>query len=207
MNNYAWAGQGTAILAIVAGILTCFWGYRIVKVSLAIFGFVVGAYAGYEAGISLLHASNELALGCALVGGLVGMGLCLWLYFLGVFLVGATAGTIVAAAVFSGVGQQLQPILYLVFPIVFGIIALIAQKFMIVLCTAFSGAYLVVAGIWPFVAPGQDFSRIWLHPSQSGSAGTLGYAALAVWLVVGIAGVRVQFRSHRTKVEVEKQSS
>src|ERR1700674_5764005 len=102
MNNYAWAGQASALFAIVAGILTCFWGYRILKFSLAIIGFIVGAYGGWEIGLSFAHGSTGLVLLCAGIAGLIGAVLCLWVYFLGVFLLGATAEGVIAAALFSG---------------------------------------------------------------------------------------------------------
>src|SRR5512146_1147430 len=101
MNNYAWAGQTSAFFAIIAGILLCFLGYRILKVSLGLIGFIGGAYAGWQAGLSLSHSSPGTALVCALIGGIVGLVLCLWLYLLGVFCAGAAAGTAIAAAVFN----------------------------------------------------------------------------------------------------------
>ncbi|HWV98480.1 MAG TPA: DUF4203 domain-containing protein [Candidatus Acidoferrum sp.] len=205
MNDYAWAGQASALFAIVAGILTCFWGYRILKFSLAIIGFIVGAYGGWEIGLSLAHGSTGIALVCAGIGGLIGAVLCLWVYFLGVFLLGATAGGVIAAALFSGTGQQIQPIIFLVLPIGFGVIALLAQKFMIILSTAFSGSYLIMAGVWPFVAGGQNASQVWLHPAQKGPSGTLGYGALALWIVLALVGVSFQFRASRRKVETKTE--
>jgi hypothetical protein len=202
MNDYAWAGQASALLVIVAGILTCFWGYRILKLTLGLFGFIAGAYGGWEIGLSLLHGSSGIALVCAVIGGLVGMALYLWLYFVGIFLLGATAGTVVAAAFVNGTAQQAQPIVFLAISLIFGVIALVAQKFMIIVSTAFGGSYLITAGLWPFVADAQNASRIWLHPAHNNSSGTLGYAALALWLVLGFAGLSFQFRAGPRKVEV-----
>ena len=126
-------------------------------------------------------------------------------YFLGIFLLGATAGAVVAAAFFSGTGHPAQPIVFLALAVIFGVIALLAQKFMIVASTALSGSYLNMAGVWPFAAGSQIPSRIWLHPAHSGSSETLGYAALVLWLVLGLAGVSFQFRRSRRKAEVETQ--
>jgi hypothetical protein len=130
------------------------------------------------------------------------MAFYLWLYFLGIFLLGATAGAIVAAAFFNGTGHQPQPVIFLAISIGFGVIALVAQKFMIIVSTAFSGAYLMTAGVWPFIIRSQNQSRIWLDPLHGNPLGNLGYAALVVWLVVGIAGVSFQFRASPRKVEV-----
>src|SRR5690242_18256950 len=98
MNNLALPGQVSALAAIVAGILICFWGYRLLKFTLGLLGFIAGAYAGWVFGLSVLHANTGFGLVCALIGGLLGMAFYLWLYFLGIFLLGATAGAIVAAA-------------------------------------------------------------------------------------------------------------
>jgi len=203
MNHDAWAAQTSALFAIVAGILTCFWGYRILKFSLAIIGFMTAAYGGWELGFSLPHASTGLALVCAVIGGIIGAVLCLWLYFLGVFLLGATAGGIIAAGLFNQAGHQIQPVVLLALPVAFGIVALIAQKFMIILCTAFSGSYLITAGMWPFIAGSQSGSRIWLHPAQPGPSGILPYGALAVWILLALVGIRFQFSARRRKGEAK----
>ena len=200
MNNQAVAGQVSALVVCVAGILICFCGYRLLKLTLGLLGFIAGAYVGWQLAISMLDANNIMALVCALVGGLIGMALYLWLYFLGIFLLGATAGAIVAAAIFNGTAHQAQPLLILASAVAFGLIALLAQKLMIVLATAFSGAYLVVAGLWPFIVGTQNPARIWLDPTHVVPSGNLGYVALATWLVLGIAGTGFQFRGRSQKV-------
>ncbi len=207
MNTYTWAGPAGALLAVIAGALICFWGYRILKLSLAIIGLVAGAGIGWEVASSVAHASEGVALVCALAGGLIGMVLVLWLYYLGIFLLGAAAGTVLAGAVFNGTAHQVQPIILLAIPVLFGVIALLAQKFMIALSTAFSGSYLVVAGIWPFVAGSQRAPQIWLHPAQGGSSGTLGYAALVLWIVLALAGAGSQLRARHRKIEPPAQKT
>jgi hypothetical protein len=201
MNNQAVAGQVSALAVFVAGILICFWGYRLLKLTLGLLGFLAGACAGWQLGVYALEANTVMALVCALVGGLLGMALYLWLYFLGIFLLGATAGAIVAAAFYNGTAHHAQPPVVLAISVGFGVIALMAQKFMIVVCTAFSGAYLIAAGIWPFIAGAQNPSRIWLDPTHVGPSGSLGYTALGIWLVLGIAGTSFQFRCGPKKVE------
>ena len=200
MNNQPVAAQISALGVCVAGILICFWGYRLLKLTLGLLGFIAGAYAGWQLSVSVLDANNAMALVCAFVGGLIGMALYLWLYFLGIFLLGATAGAIVAAAFFNGTAHQPQPLVVLAVSVGFGLIALMAQKFMIVAATAFSGAYLIAASLWPFIAA-QNPSRIWLDPTHVPPLGSLGYAALAIWLVLGVAGTSFQFRGGPRKVE------
>ena len=201
MNEYAWAGHSSALFVLVAGVLLCFFGYRILKVSLGLMGFILGAYGGWQAGLATFHGSTGTALICALIGGIVGMILCLWIYLLGVFCVGAAAGTAIAAAVFDGAGHHVPQIALIALPIAFGIIALIAQKSMIAISTAFSGAYLITAGIWPFVAETKSAQEIWLHPAQQPASGTLTYGSLAVWLLLALVGISIQMRGPTKRVE------
>jgi hypothetical protein len=202
MNDYA---KFSALLVIVAGLLTCFWGYRILKISLGIVGFITGAFGGWQIGLSLANNSTGIALGCALFGGLLGIVLCVWIYFLGIFFLGATAGTIVAAACSSGIGHQMQPLIFIVLPIAFGVVALLVQKFMIILSTAFTGSYLITAGIWSFVIGDPNSARVWLYPAQNVSGGSLGYGALGLWALVALLGIGTQVRASRKKVGVEAQ--
>ena len=128
--------------------------------------------------IVLGSGNNGIALVCALIGGVIGAALCIWLFFLGIFLLGASAGAIVASAFFNAAGNQPQPILVLVLAIVFGVIALVMQKLMIIVSTAFSGSYLIAAGIVHLVTGIEDVSALWFNHLQPGSAGILSYVAL-----------------------------
>ena len=206
MNDYAWTGQLTVPAALAVGILACFWGYRIVKIILGIMGFMAGAVGGWELASSLAPGHNVVALVCAGIGGVIGAVLCIWLFFFGIFLLGASAGTVVAGAVFSGTGHHAQPILVLVFAVVFGLLALLLQKFMIVVCTAFGGSYLITAGIQHLIA-GPHAAPLWFDPSQAGSPGLLGYAALAFWLVLGLLGVSFQYRGTRSRNQAARQEA
>lgn len=207
MNVNAWAGQIAAPLAVVGGILICFWGYRLLKLTLGVMGFIAGATGGWAVGLSLGTGNSGIALVCALLGGVIGAVLCIWLFLLGVFLLGASAGAIVATALFSAAGNQPQPILVLLLAIVFGVIALVMQKFMIIVSTAFIGSYLVTAGVLHLLAGGQNVSPLWFDHLQQGSAGILGYAALVVWLILGLGGASFQYRSRRRREEATRNET
>jgi len=136
------------------------------------------------------------------VGGILGAILCVWLFYVGIFLLGASAGVVVAAAGLAGVGHPAQPIYLLVFAIVFGLLALVLQKFMIIVSTAFSGSYLITAGILHLVILRQEGTPLWFDHPQPGWAGVLSYVAVAFWLVCGLVGVRFQYRHKRSKEQV-----
>ena len=102
------------------------------KVILGIMGFAGGFVGGWMAATSLAPGHDVIALVSALLGGVIGGVLCVWLYFLGIFLLGASAGVVVAGAVFAGMGHEAQPIFLLVSAVAFGLLALVLQKFMII---------------------------------------------------------------------------
>ena len=139
-----------------------------------------------------------------------GPDLCCPLYlavFSRIFLLGASAGAIVATALFHAAGNQPQPILVLVIAIVFGVIELVLQKFMIIVSTAFIESYLVTAGVLHLLAGGQNVSPLWFDHLQQGSAGILGYAALVVWLILGLGGASFQYRSRRRREEATRNKT
>jgi hypothetical protein len=206
INDYGWTGQLTAPVALAVGALSCFLGYRIVKVILGIIGFMAGAAGGWELALALVPGHSAVALVCAVIGGLIGAVLCIWLFFFGIFLLGASAGTVVAGAVFSGTGHQAAPLLYLAFAVVFGLLALLLQKFMIVVCTAFGGSYLITAGIVHLIA-GSHAAPLWFDPSKTAAPDTLGYIALAFWFILGLFGVSFQYRGVRRREAAVRQEA
>jgi hypothetical protein len=194
MNANGWVGQISSPLAVVVGVLICFCGYRLLKLTLGILGFMAAASGGWALGLSWAPNNTGVALICAILAGLIGAAFCVWFFFLGVFLLGASAGTIVAAAFFNASGTQTQTILLIVFAVVFGVLALVMQKFMIIASTAFSGSYLVIAGVLQLLTHVPNGSPLWLDGSQAHSAGILGYVTLAFWIVLGLAGVSFQYK-------------
>ncbi len=207
MNDYAWTGQIAAPVAIAIGVLACFWGYQLVKVILGIMGFAAGAAAGWTTGMALAPSHSIVGLVCAGIGGLVGAVLCIWVFFFGIFLLGASAGAVVAAAAFGGTGHEAHPILLLACAVVFGLLALLLQKFMIVVSTAFAGSYLVTAGILHFFMTGAPAAPLWFDYSHPASPGAMGYAALAFWLILGLVGLRSQYGVTRRKVEAVRHEA
>ena len=92
-----------AIVLLIGGIVACFFGYRLFRTVLAVFGFILGALAAS----SVLGVSDTWPmLVAALVGGLIGAGVLFAAYFVGVALVGAGLGAVVANLVFSAGGRE-----------------------------------------------------------------------------------------------------
>jgi hypothetical protein len=178
-----------------------------VKVILGIMGFAGGFVGGWTAAASLAPGRDVIGLVSALLGGVIGGVLCVWLYFLGIFLLGASAGVVVAGAVFAGMGHEAQPIFLVVSAIAFGLLALALQKFMIIVSSAFSGSYLIAAGLLHLAYLGRDTAPLWFHGVQKGWAEVMVYVALVFWLGCGAVGARFQYRSGPKKVETTTQEA
>jgi hypothetical protein len=187
-------------ISIVLGAAQCCFGYRIFRIILAITGFIVGAVLAGALGFNL---SGQESIGwlSGLVGGLLGAGLLVMLFLLGVFLVGAAFGAVLTGALYASAGNAPEPIVVAIVAIVAGAAALAFQKFMIIVSTAFGGAASIVAGVAHFALGSFDAARL-EHLVQSG--GTTLYVILGSWLGLGLVGVLAQYgafssRRSRTK--------
>ena len=105
---------------------------------------------------------------------------------LGIFLLGASAGVVVAGAAFAGMGHEAQPIFLLVSAVAFGLLALALQKFMIIVSSAFSGSYLIAAGLLHLAYLGRDTAPLWFGEVQKGWAEIMVYVALFFCIYPGL---------------------
>ena len=80
-----------AIVLLVGGVVACFFGYRLFRIVLALFGFILGALAA-----SSIFGMSDTGpmIGAAVAGGLVGAAILIGAYFVGVALVGAALGAV-----------------------------------------------------------------------------------------------------------------
>jgi MFS family permease len=178
-------------LSILVGALQCFFGYRIFKVILGLTGFLLGGTLAGAIGYAISQ-EQAVALLAGLVGGFIGAALIVALYFIGVFLIGALLGGVLGTALFAVAESNPEPAVVLVLAVIAGIIAVIFQKFMIIVSTAFGGAWAVVTGIAHFTTGAVDPGNL---ERMFRSAGSHLYAILLCWLALGIVGVVVQYKS------------
>jgi len=160
------------------------------EIVLGLTGFILGgvlaASIGYEA-----SQKEVVALLSALVGGVIGAALTVALYFVGVFLIGAFLGGVVGVALFATVGNNPEPVVLLILGVVGGVVALIFQKLMIIVSTAFVGAWNVVFGIAYFVTGTIDPTNV---EGLFRTRGTQLYIILLCWIALGIVGAIVQYQ-------------
>ncbi len=185
-----------ALILLAGGLLACFAGYRLFRLVLGIYGFVLGAFLA----LSFVSTGNATTmLVAALVGGLVGALVLTLGYFVGVALVGGGLGAMVAHAVYAQQGWgDPRTLPLLAFAVVGAILAHIFQRYVIVVATAFGGSWVALVG--GMAMAGDTAARrlaekpdIWrLYPFHAPTSGTwVTYA----WLALGILGLAVQLRA------------
>jgi hypothetical protein len=192
-------GGAAVLLALVAiglGLLNCFFGYRIFRFMLGVYGFILGAAVGLiVAGAVTEGQALWLILG-ALLGGLVGAALISLLYIVGVFVVGAVAGVLLVGALGGILNIDMPTLVVLIGAVAAGVIAVIFQRVAIILATAFSGAWAAVSGL-AAIFMGRDVTLTEI-PKQMLAGRLVGLPLLlmlVLWLALSIAGAVVQFRT------------
>jgi hypothetical protein len=187
------------LIVLVLGAVVCFSGYRIFRVVLMLVGFLIG----FTLGMAIM--ANSGGIGQILVGvvvGLIGAGIFYALYFVGVFLAGVALGAVVGLTLASilGASGSLPTILAIVGMIGGAILAIVLNKLMIVISTAFGGANTMVQGL-AIILPGV------FAASNAGAAATAlstSFIGFIVWIVLGVAGVVVQYRNNKAEIESNK---
>jgi hypothetical protein len=132
-----------AIVLLVGGVVSCFFGYRLFRIVLAIFGFILGSLA----------ASSVFGVGdtgamvvAAVVGGLLGAGILIAAYFVGVALIGAGLGAVVAHLLLAA-GDRDPHVLAVIFMAIVGAAAsMYLQRYFIIVGTGFGGAWTMIVG-------------------------------------------------------------
>ena len=132
-----------AAVLLVGGVVACFFGYRLFRIVLALFGFILGALAAS----SIMAASNTTGMVlAALVGGLIGAGILFSAYFVGVALVGAGLGAVVANMVFAASNEAPHFLAIVLCAIAGAAAAMYLQRYFIIVGTGFGGAWTVIVG-------------------------------------------------------------
>ena len=133
-----------AIILLVGGLLACFAGYRIFRVVLGIYGFILGAL--FASNVVGGEQSTWMMLGAAIGGGVAGALLLIAAYFIGVALIGAGLGAMAANLLWAAMGREPHIAVVIIMAIVGALGALRLQRYVIIIATAFGGAQTVVVG-------------------------------------------------------------
>ena len=180
-----------ALILLVGGAIACFAGYRVFRVVLGIYGFILGALFASGA-MGTEHTMWMIV--AALAGGVAGALILIAAYFVGVALLGAGLGALTASLIWASFGSEPGAIAVILFAIAGALGALALQRYVIVGATAFGGAWTLVVGgmalIGTRAVTAAARSNVWLPYPMHPSPGQ--YWILLVWIALGIAGVAVQ---------------
>ena len=132
------------ILLVLGGTLACFAGHRLFRVVLGIYGFIFGAMIAS----SVMGVSNTVGMvAAALAGGVIGALILVFAYFVGIALVGAGVGALVAHLGWSWMQAGDPPAVAVVVASICGALgAMIVQRYLVIVATAFGGAWTIVVG-------------------------------------------------------------
>jgi Domain of unknown function (DUF4203) len=182
-----------AIGLVLGGAVACFAGYRLFRIVLAIYGFIAGAMIAS----SMMASSNTIGmLIAALVGGLVGSVLLFFAYFVGIALIGAGLGVFIVHAAWARLSTgEPQWMIVLLFAAIGTVVALVLQRYVIIVSTAFSGAWTMIIGVLAFmtnrgILPRAAASDVWILYPFTPIAGAP-WVPIA-WIVLGATGMVVQ---------------
>ena len=183
-----------AILLVLGGALSCFAGYRLFRIVLGIYGFVLGAMLASSA-MGVTNATGMIV--AALAGGVCGALLLMFAYFIGIALVGAGLGALIAHVVWSSVGRGGDPpaVAVVVLSIVGSIGAMFLQRYVIIVATAFGGAWMVIVGGLAIsgdrgAARAASAADVWILYPTTPAPGQR-WVPVA-WIVLGLIGTGVQ---------------
>ena len=187
--------QGGVAVLIAVGTLYCFLGYRTLRFVLALTGFILaGSVAG--AFTAWLSGNHLIASACAAAfGGLCGAMALAFLYRSGVFLLGVLGVFVVGMHLIQQRPEPWLPWAVVGAGIVGGLVALVAERFIMTLATAAIGAWFVVSGI-AFFLIGPEYLEQAHQPDLSDSQARI---AFFVWCVLAVAGALAQFAAHKRK--------
>jgi uncharacterized protein DUF4203 len=181
-----------ALFLVLGGALSCFAGYRLFKITLAIYGFIFGAMFAS----STMGASNTTGMiAAAIAGGLLGALILVFAYFIGIALVGAGLGALVAHVGWAYIRPGDPPALAIIVLAVLGAIgAMLLQRYVIVVATAFGGAWTLLLGALAIADRGAERAArvgdVWiLYPTSVGPGRT--WVPIA-WILLGVVGTAVQ---------------
>jgi hypothetical protein len=185
-------GLPVALLLVLGGTLSCFAGYRLFKITLAIYGFIFGAMLAS----SMMGMTNTTGMIVAAIGGgAAGALLLVFAYFIGIALVGAGLGALVAHVGWGWFRVGDPPAAVVIVLAIFGAIgAMVLQRYVIIVSTAFAGAWTILIGAIKIMerSAGQT-SRVGdvfiLYPTTPAAGARW---VPIVWIALGLIGTAVQ---------------
>jgi hypothetical protein len=196
------------LLLLVSGVIACFFGHRLFRLVLVLFGFIIGALA--SSSLIGAGASSTTLLVAAVVGGLIGAGLLTAAYFVSVALLGAMLGAAAGNLTFPAVsslvnlvlpaeweltGREPGILVIVLFSTAGAVLSVYLQRYVIIVGTAFAGAWTLVVGVMglagnPLARTAAAAGTVWVAYPLDPAPGRRW--VLIAWVVLALAGCAVQ---------------
>ena len=176
------------VLLLIAGFFVCFFGHRLLRFTLGLAGFAVGLALGLAVAGLITGINQVVTVIIGVVCGILGAALAALLYKVGVFMLGAGAGALVAGIVITATGWHYPVLARLLAAVGGGILTLVLERPLISVLTAFAGAWGIALGAFRLFG--------WHHVTAGTKSPPANYGLMiACWLVLGLIGAGVQLRS------------
>ena len=195
-----------AVIFLIGGLITCFAGFRLFRIVLAIYGFFLGAMVAS----GMTDPGNGWSVAMyGLGGGIAGAILMVVAYFVGVGLVGAGLAALVINFVWRFIGGD-PPTLILVIACVAGaILALNIVRYVVIFGSAIGGSWTAIVGGLALMGNAASLKAasapgVWVVYPIDMLPRTWGVYAL--WIAGTLAGVLVQLAT-TTRTGKRKKSS
>ncbi|ORX65474.1 hypothetical protein K493DRAFT_312959, partial [Basidiobolus meristosporus CBS 931.73] len=202
------------VLLIAIGFAFCFFGRRLVKVTIFLGGFVffTGLALVVCANISPIETNNAtkswIYLAVSIVAGLVGGYLLICLFQVGLAIVGGLGGFALSMIILSLkdnmiIASNTGRIIFVVVFVVIGAVSILfMEKHILIWASSISGSYTMVVGVDVFVKTGLYYSLNLFFRGQHGvfyHTDAKVYAMLASVILISGIGALFQYRTTRDK--------
>jgi len=181
-----------AVILTVSGAVACFAGYRLFRIVLGVYGFILGAMVTS----SVMGTANVWALVmAAAVGGLIGAGLMIAAYFIGVGLIGAGLASLALHLIWRSIGGDPPTALLVIMAVLGALGALSVARYVVIIGTALAGSWTLIVG--GLALAGDRINALAITPDNIWvvyAAGPLpgNRWVTAGWVALAIAGAVVQ---------------
>lgn len=172
------------IISIIIGLLQCFFGYRIFKFIIGLFGFAFGAVLAFGI-LYAVDASPFFQYAGALVAGVLGAALFVGLYFVAIFLLGGAFSIFILFIIAQDASSAANIIVF----VIGGVLAVVLQRIFIIIFTAFGGAWSVVTGVADLFDGSSETTIINYMQSSISELITI----LVITVILGLIGAVFQF--------------
>ena len=135
-----------SVALLTWGVLDCFFGYRVFKITLAVLGGLAGVTLGQTLATAMGFGPGGV-IASLVVGGVLGAGLAFLLYIAGVFVTGFLFGAALGILLLANYHHMVALLSGGVLGLIGGFLAVKIQRVLIILSTALRGAFCAVLGL------------------------------------------------------------